>query len=255
MKSKIIHFADSRKSIENYFEWRKNKANSFVDRVETIESLKDLTILDIGCGYGALCEVLVKRGVKKVIGTEIDQNKLDIANRFLKKRKNVTFIKVYNEKLPFDKNYFDVIFIYDVIEHVKNPNVMIQECKRVLKQNGVLYVCFGPYYSIIGHHLWDFAKWPIHILPKKYIKKIIYSKKLEGYFTHDHFWNQFESLNKIRISEFQRLVSDFKKIRERFIIKYPDVFEIDIPFIDYLGPFKDYFLISFEGIYRNKKKF
>ena len=45
-----------------------------------------------------------------------------------------------SEKLPFDDNYFDVVFTKSVIEHVFNTDHFIKEAKRVLKVNGTLIV-------------------------------------------------------------------------------------------------------------------
>jgi len=146
----------------------------------------------------------------------------------------------------------DVVFLFDVIEHVRSPALMIEECKRVLKPWGLLYVEFTPYYSVIGHHLYDFAKWPIHLLPRKYIKRLIYRRQIKGFLTVDYFWDMFESLNKLRISQFQELVKDFMTLEERFIIKYPELFEVNLPLLNLLGPMKDIFTMSFEGAYRKK---
>jgi len=38
--------------------------------------------------------------------------------------------------LPFENNYFDVIFVLDILEHVKEIDKAIEEIKRVLKTNG-----------------------------------------------------------------------------------------------------------------------
>lgn len=246
---KKIGFKESRLSIDNYFEWRKNRSQLAVDRVNKTFNLKGKKVLDIGCGYGALSDALSNYGAE-VWGTEINQTKFNIAKQKLLKHKNITLIKVNNEILNFDDNFFDCIFIFDVIEHVKNPQKTIEESYRVLKPEGYLYIEFTPYYSITGHHLYDFAKWPIHILPPDKIKKIVFSKKIKGIFDSQYFWEQFESLNKLRISNFQKMISKFKKIEEKFIIKYPEVFEINLPFINFLGPFKDYFTMSFEGLYK-----
>ena len=127
---------------------------------------------------------------------------------------------------------------------------MLKESQRVLKKNGILYVEFTPYYSLVGHHLYDYAKWPIHILPKKMIKKIVLSKKTNNFFSNKDVWAQFVSLNKLKISNFQKMVSKLQKIEERFIVKYSDIFEINLSFLNYLGRFKDYFTFSFEGLYR-----
>lgn len=244
---KSIGFKKSRLSPKHYFEWRKERAMSSVDRVNSLKNLNNTKVLDIGCGFGSLASVLAEKGAH-VIATEVDPNKLERAREFLV-GKDVRLIKVTDELLPFNDEFFDLIFIFDVIEHITDPLKTIKEAYRVLKPGGLLYVEFTPYYSITGHHLYDYAKWPIHILPRHVIKKIVFSKKVEGFLTPNDFWKQFESLNKLKISDFQRMVSGFKKIEERFIIKYPEVFEINIPLFDHF-PFKDVFTMSFEGIYK-----
>ncbi len=72
--------------------------------------------------------------------------------------------------------------------------------------------------------------------------------------TAEYYWRQFESLNKLRINQFQQMVKKFKKIEERYLIKYPEKFEINIPIVNYLGSWKDYFTMSFEGLYQKDFK-
>ena len=246
-----IGFKESRISEKHYFEWRKNRGKSCINRMNKIIKLKNKVVLDIGCGYGALSSLLLDKGAI-VYGTETSTGKLEVAKKIIKSNK-INLKAVDNEDLPFEDNYFDVVFLFDVIEHVENPGKMIWECERVLKPSGLLYVEFTPYYSFTGHHLYDYAKWPIHILPKKIIKKIVFSKKVKGFLTPKYYWNQFESLNKLRISSFQKMVDGkFSKLEERFIIKYPELFELNLSFINYLGFFKDYFTMSYEGIFKKK---
>lgn len=249
-----IGFNRSRNSVENYIKWRKEKIESALLRVKKLADLRNKKVLDVGCGFGPLSEMLLDEGAD-VSATEIDDDKLRFASEYFKDRKNFKLFKVNDETLPFKNSQFDTVFLFDVIEHTRDPGKMLKEAKRVLKNNGLLYVVFGPYYSITGHHLYDYAKWPIHILPKKYIKKIVYSAKKKGYFNNDYFWKQFLSLNKLRISRFQSLTRDLKlkKVSERFIVKYPEIFEINLPFLNYLGHFKDTLTMSFEGIYFNQK--
>ena len=245
-------FKQSRISLEHYFRWRRKRASSCIERISNKISLIDKRALDIGCGYGALSSALLEKGAQ-VWATEIDADKLKFAQNKLNKNKHFNFTLVKNEVLPYADSFFDIVIIFDVIEHVKNPVKTIREASRVLKSGGYLYVEFTPYYSITGHHLYDFGKWPIHLLSREKIKKIVFSKKIKGFMTAEYYWRQFESLNKLRISRFQQMVKKFQKIEERFIIKYPEKFEINIPVINYLGPLKDYFTMSFEGLYQKVK--
>ena len=87
-----VGFRRSRKSIKNYFEWRKERAAPAIDMVNSIKNLKDCRVLEIGCGFGSLCNVLADRGAR-VWATEIDKKKLEIAEKLLI-NKNVKLIKV-----------------------------------------------------------------------------------------------------------------------------------------------------------------
>ena len=245
----VIGFKQSRISPDHYFQWRKKRASTGIERISKKINLINKQVLDIGCGYGALSSALLDKG-SRVWATEIDANKLKFAQKQLAKNKNFNSVLIKNETLPYEDDFFDVVIIFDVIEHVKNPTKIIQEALRVLKTSGYLYVEFTPYYSITGHHLYDFAKWPIHLLPKEKIKKIVFSKKIKSFMSAEDLWRQYESLNKLRIGQFQQMVKKFKKIEERYLIKYPEVFEINLPIIGYLGFLKDYFTMSFEGLYQ-----
>jgi ubiquinone/menaquinone biosynthesis C-methylase UbiE len=252
MRKKQVGFKESRKSQRSYFKWRMGRATPAVNRVEKYADIKGAKVLDLGCGYGSLSAVVESKGAS-VTGVEVDENKLNEARRFLKDKSNIKLIKVKDELLPFNDEFFDIIFIFDVIEHISNPQVTIDECYRVLKNHGIIYVEFTPYYSITGHHLYDFAKWPIHILSEERIKKIVYAKKISGFMDTDYFWKQFKSLNKMRIKTFQNMSKKYKRLEERFIVKYPGLFEVNLPFLNYLGTFKDLFSMSFEGIYRKEE--
>ena len=244
-----MSFNESRKSPKKYFEWRKERSKNTVTKIEKFSSLKKAKVLEIGIGYGALSSLLLAKGAL-VTGTEADIDSLKIARENLKNKRNFRLIEAKGNKLQFKNNSYDIVILFDVIEHVEKPDIMMKECVRVLKKGGLLYCEFTPYYSLIGHHLYDYAKWPIHILPKKLIKKIVLSKKDNTFFSNELSWKQFESLNKLKVSEFQKMVINLKILNQKFILKYPDLFEINLPFLNLLGQFKDILCFSFEGFYR-----
>ena len=245
----MASFNESRESVEKYFEWRAERNRPLVDKLNGIINLKGLKILEIGCGFGQLTKLLSENGAF-VTSTEIDGKTYSIAKKMLRGAKNVKLILVNGEKLQFRDGTFDMVILFDVIEHVTNPQNMMQECKRVLKSNGFLYCEFTPYYSPIGHHLYDYSKFPIHFLPKSIVKIVVYSSKQKGFSTQDEHWNQFISLNKLKITDFQKFVHDMTVLEEKYVIKYPGLFELNLPFLKYLGYFKDFFTFSFVGVYR-----
>lgn len=247
----MTSYKKSRGSIKSYFNWRLGRVRPVVERLNKIKNLKGLKILEVGCGYGAFLSLLLDKGAS-VVGTELNSESLGNAEKFLRGRKRCRLIAADGEHLPFADGTFDFVILFDVIEHVRNPKAMIKECIRVLKNGGILYVEFTPYYSITGHHLYDITKLPIHVLPRKWVKRIIFSSKPKGIFKPVEYWNDFKSLNKLRISEFQKYVRELSKINEKYIFKYPDHFEINLSFLSILGNLKDIFTISFEGIYKKQ---
>lgn len=95
---------------------------------------KELKILEIGCGPGALAEALHRWYPKAQIAA-IDRDSSFIA--FARKReKGVRFMEGDATQLPFEENTFDVTISNTVQEHME-PNAFWGEQKRVLRPGGV----------------------------------------------------------------------------------------------------------------------
>ena len=95
----------------------------------------ELKILDIGCSGGTFLEAFSKIGDFKCYGTDIRDENIN----------NITFKKcdIESEPIPFEGNYFDVVFTKSVIEHVHNTDNFLSEAKRVLKRGGI-FICMTP---------------------------------------------------------------------------------------------------------------
>lgn len=98
---------------------------------------KEVNILDIGCNYGSLIYNLHRSGYKNIYGIDVNKDSIqqgkllyDIIS------KNIT---VYDgEKIPFKDESFDIILMFDVIEHIQNIQYYLNnEVYRVLKKDGV----------------------------------------------------------------------------------------------------------------------
>lgn len=95
-------------------------------------------ILDVGCGGGQLLEQYTKIPKIEVYGVDISEKALKIAH----KRDYKTYLcDVENEKLPFENTAFDIIVINDLLEHIIDPDNLLRECHRVLKNEGLLIIC------------------------------------------------------------------------------------------------------------------
>ena len=101
--------------------------------------LKKLKILDIGCGGGLVCEPLSKLGAI-ITGIDPSKNNIEVAKLHSKKMNlDVKYICCSPENLNLN-NEFDVVLNLEVIEHVSNVNLFIENCSKLIKKNGMMFV-------------------------------------------------------------------------------------------------------------------
>lgn len=127
------------------------------------------TVLDIGCGSGAISKA-VKLHQKAVIIYAVDLYKSpDLPS-------DISFcaIDIDLEKLPFPDSTFDVILFTHVIEHLRNPLFVASEIRRVLKQDGIIYLETPNWISTLVpsfgfcrklHNPFNFYDDPTHVRP------------------------------------------------------------------------------------------
>lgn len=89
--------------------------------------------LDIGCGAGYACSLMIENGYS-AYGVDISQQALDLAKSRIPEG---TFLPASEDgKLSFDADYFSAVLCLGVLEHIINPEAVIQEAFRVLKIGG-----------------------------------------------------------------------------------------------------------------------
>lgn len=94
-------------------------------------------ILDIACGGGFLSNSLAKH-YPRVCGIDASASSLDVARKHDSTGK-VDYQVADAYKLPFQNSEFDVVCLMDFLEHVEEPQKVIQEAARVLKPGGILF--------------------------------------------------------------------------------------------------------------------
>lgn len=113
-----------------------------------------IRILDVGCGTGASVIDFKKMFGREVeiYGVDVIKMQIDLAREKIKKNGIWAEISWYDgEILPFESNYFDVVYSSDVLGHVKNVRPWFKEINRVLKPGGMLAM-FAE--SKLGKHAW-----------------------------------------------------------------------------------------------------
>ena len=156
--------------------------------------LKNVEILDIGCGGGLLCEPLTRLG-GKVTGIDASKNNIEAAKLHAKQMNlNIKYINCSPEKMNFKKK-FDVILNMEVVEHVSDVNLFLQSCSKLIKKNGIMFIAtinknlksylfaiIGAEYILkwlpIGTHDWDKFLTPqeLKIITKK--NKFVYDETI-----------------------------------------------------------------------------
>jgi len=103
---------------------------------EIIKIKKFGKLLDIGCGSGNFLNEARKYGFD-VYGVDVSSYVIEKANKIYK-LKNLKQGKL--NKGTFKKDFFDVITMNDVIEHVDDPSSILRLANSFLKKDGILLV-------------------------------------------------------------------------------------------------------------------
>lgn len=129
--------------------------------------------LENGCGVGSYMQHLSPY-TGSIIGLEYD---LERAREAHIHSRNV--INAASEQLPFTPTSFDVILSHEVLEHVGNDRISVEEMVRVLRHGGVI-ILFVPNlgypfetHGIYWRGRYHFGNMPlVHYLPSRWRRKL-----------------------------------------------------------------------------------
>lgn len=102
-------------------------------------------LLDVGCGKGFFCEVAKQAGA---IVTGLEPSK-KITEEVIK-RTGLNIINALFEELEYRQNYYDILTMWDVLEHLKDPDDGIKKASALLKENGILAISVPNHSSIFA---------------------------------------------------------------------------------------------------------
>lgn len=95
-------------------------------------------VLDAACGMAYGTAMLAAAGASETVGVDLDSEV--IAKADAGAPPGTRFVVGDLRKLPFDDGEFDLVVCFEAIEHVTEPELVLDELSRILSHNGVLIV-------------------------------------------------------------------------------------------------------------------
>ena len=146
----------------------------------TIDLSEGNVVLDIACGNGTLLSELSKKAKIQANGIDVSENMIRVAKL---RYPNINFETRSCYPLEWSDESIDIITVCCAFHHFDNPQGFVNECKRVLKKKGTIYIAepnFGTALRFLANKVW------FHFSKSGDVR--IYSKKeLEVFFNNSGF--------------------------------------------------------------------
>jgi len=192
---------------------RQKDVNVFIKDLEaTFPGIRSMVegkkVLDIGCAHGMETLALSMLGAGEVHGIDIiiDAEK----NRALQKQYpdcRMAFSVMAAEKTLFPDNEFDAVVTCYAFEHFKAPYLVLKEARRILKNNGLIFLTSSVWSSPWGAHMYFFTKvpWVQFLFSEKTIMNVRRDYRNDG---AERFSDVKGGLNKVGLRDFHKMVKD-----------------------------------------------
>ena len=111
-----------------------------LDFIDRHAGLADKDVLDVGCGGGILAESMALKGAR-VCGVDLAKKSLKVAQlHSLESGVSVDYRCVSVEDLARERPAsFDVVTCMEMLEHVPDPDSVVESCSRLVKPGGWVF--------------------------------------------------------------------------------------------------------------------
>jgi len=161
---------------------------------------RDKVVIDFGCGSGMEAVEIAERGARRVIGIDLQEDRLAAARRLAAQRGMA-------DRCQFSvrpDTLADVIISIDSFEHFDDPAAILEEMYRLLRPGGCVLVSFGPtWYHPLGGHLFSVFPWAHLLFTERALIRWRSDFKSDG---ATRFSEVAGGLNQMTIRRFERLV-------------------------------------------------
>lgn len=93
-------------------------------------------LLDIGCGNGFFLLEALEQGYKEVYGIEPSRHAVDLADPRIKNKIKISILR----ENQFEPAFFDAVCLFQVIDHIEEPNKVLSICSKYLKKDGIIII-------------------------------------------------------------------------------------------------------------------
>lgn len=111
---------------------------------------EDSFVLDVATGTGVLVPFYLKRNIKQVVGVDVSEKMIEIANSKFNDHRVKFECRDVNDLIC--DNYFDSIVIYNAFPHFDNSELLINNLSKMLKEKGRLVIAHGASKETINKH-------------------------------------------------------------------------------------------------------
>lgn len=118
-------------------EWRSNMKWDRI--IGKISSLKNRSVLDVGCGNGYYMLRMLGQGAERVVGADPSPRfvvQFDLLKKLIGEEIPAHILPIRAEQLPSDTPLFDTAFSMGVLYHRREPLAHLQEISEVLRPGG-----------------------------------------------------------------------------------------------------------------------
>ncbi|MCM8781905.1 MAG: class I SAM-dependent methyltransferase [Candidatus Omnitrophica bacterium] len=134
-----------------FSEIRKNHYIRVLNRINSKIDFNEKRLLDLGCGNGILLEIAKSLGFE-VVGVDLSEEAIKMCKSDIDK----IYCCDLNHIDTLNLGKFDVITLFDVLDHVKNPNRIVELVYAHLKIGGLCYIEVNNinsfYAKLMRHH-------------------------------------------------------------------------------------------------------
>lgn len=194
----------------DYFDKQFNGSNAeYWRRVGDVD-FQGKNVLDVGCGHGALSLYAAQQGATRVVGVDIDSERINFARRNIERNHPLygSSISFHCGELEEIAELFDLAVSKDSFEHIDDLATMMESIKARLKDGGLLITGFSPlYFSPFGDHgrYWRGPfklPWLPVLLPERLLFRVASQRRNERIASARDV-----GLNKLTASEFLGIVA------------------------------------------------